>query len=174
MKTCNAILDTDDKCNKTFNLHQVYFIDPYSPESSVYIMLCRPHYDAIIKDLNEELVTMQRQIANLRYEDKKQRKIAKENDVIYQAGTLQYKLERMQEIYKKKALNQCRNIFCQADLTKLDRDKRIYSVTTFKPSGRRHNTFYLCSIKCFNIIKGKCGIRTILQNKQSTLISGFK
>lgn len=169
MKSCNVLLDNDQKCNKTFNLHLVCFFDPYDPQRNSYVHVCRFHYDSIIKEVNEEIISLTLKLKNKIYEDKLQRKTAKENDVIYQAGALQYSIDSMRERLKKMSLNQCRNIFCNANLQTNDINKKLYSVSTFKPNGRRHNTFYLCSPKCFNIIKGKFGIPTMIQNKQKAL-----
>lgn len=171
MKGCNVIQDNDLRCGKTFNLHIVCFFDPYDPEKNHYVRICRLHYDLIIKELNEEIITLSRTLKNKIYEDKLQRKTAKENDVIYQAGALQYSIDSLRERLKKMSLNQCRNIFCNANLQTNDINKKLYSVISFKPNGRRHNVFYLCSVKCFNIIKGKFGNPVMIQNKQRLLFN---
>lgn len=168
MKSCNAILENNQKHGSTWNLHEVYFRDPFDRRNCESIDMCEYHYNDVMKVMNERVVDFARKRDNLISERNRERATAKEYDTYY-LDIKQPKIEDLRKLVRKMMNNECRNIFCLQDLTKLDKDKKIYTVHTFRPSGKRHYTFNFCSIKCFNGMKGRCGIRMMIQNKQRTL-----
>ena len=169
MHSCNFVYDNGSKCISTYLLHSLYFRDPYSETIPVFVSLCQKHYQVITGELNEHVREYQMKVSNLISQNARNRRTAKEFDTYYDSTMARQKIEDLQALIKKIQNNECRNYFCKADLTKLGQFDRLFSVHTFKPSGRRHYSYYFCSLKCFNIMKGKCGISSMIQRGQTTL-----
>lgn len=167
--TCNFLDDKGNRCNKTYNLHSLYFRDPYSPTSSQFIDLCKWHYDAITADTTERIRGFQMKLSNLISESARLRKIARENGTYIRNEVMTQKIEDLKALIKKITTNECKNFFCMANLRELERYAKLYSVHTFKPSGRRHYTFYYCSLKCYNIMRARCGLPVPIHQGQTML-----
>lgn len=110
-------------------------------------------------------------LSNMISEQARLRRIARENDVFRDNTIIQLKIEDLKSLIKKLQNNECKNFFCNQDLTRLEPGKKLYSVSTFRSSGRRHYTFYYCSLRCFNIIRSRCGLVVPIVSGQSTLSS---
>ena len=167
--SCNYLNENDVRCNKTYGLHNLFFRDPYAPASSQFIDLCKWHYDIIIGEMTERVKGFQMKLVNMISEAARLRRIARESDIYVGNSATQQKIEDLRELIKKITNNECKNIFCMQNLRQLEQKQRIYSVHTFKPSGRRHYTFYYCSLKCYNIMRAKCGLPVPIMHGQHTL-----
>ena len=170
MTGCNHLSEFGRTCNSTYGTHDVYFRDPNAPSTLEYIQLCKTHYDIIEEELTHRIKEFQMKISNLIAETARERKLAKEagNEYYYNPGLKLQRIEDLKELIKRIKYEECKNYFCNNSLKSDNRDDKIYSVTTFSNNGKRHHTFYFCSLKCFNIIKGKCGIQTQIHRGQTT------
>lgn len=148
----------------------MYFRNPYSHESSQFIDLCGYHYDNLTSETTERIRALQMKLSNMISENARLQKIGRDNGVYHRNDALKLKIDDMRALIKKLTINECKNYFCNADLHKLENKVKLYSLHTFKPSGRRHYTFYYCSLKCFNIIRARCGIKVPIQQGQMILI----
>ena len=164
---CNYIKENGFKCGSTTLLSEIYFRDPYIKSNRDFVELCHIHYKYLIKEMTETIITLARRRDNLYSQRNREKIIAKENDSFY-SDLLTPKIDNLKNLLKKKMNNECRNMFCMNNLQKLGPDEKIFTVTTFTPMGKRHYTFNFCSLKCFTIMKGKCGIQRLV-NTQSIL-----
>lgn len=167
--TCYYIKDNYQRCSSTFNLHNILFRDPYSPGFIQSVDICELHYRYLIEELMGDQKDKQRKIEKLRYEIATYKKVGKENDIYYDTKPIYAEIEQQREFIKYQLNNECKNIFCRKNLSILNKGEKLYSVTTFSQNGKRHYTFYFCSLKCYNIMKGKCGIATKIHSGQLTL-----
>lgn len=108
-------------------------------------------------------------LANLIAEAGRLRRIAREYDTYVNNDALQLKIEDLKALIKNTQNNECKNMFCNQNLRQLEQKEKIYSVHVFKPNGRRWYSFYYCSLKCFNNMKGKCGLYVPLSTGQTVL-----
>jgi len=155
-RICNAYLDNDAKCQSKYQLHTILFF--YTSENQVeLVQVCKPCYERIMKVLNEPIVTLTRKRDNLIAKRAQDARIAKEYGNVFYKDTERQKIEDLTTVIKNMALNQCRNYLCMKNLQTLGLDAKIFSVSTYKPSGKRHQTFYLCSLKCFKRMKAIFG-----------------
>lgn len=166
--SCNFIDENNNRCNKTYQLHSLYFKDPTS-NTPEFADLCKWHYDKITDELIERTRGFQMKLANMISENARLTKIARANGVYHANSNIQQKISDMKDLIRKVQNNECKNYFCNANLSHLERYQKVYSVHAFKPSGRRHYSFYYCSFKCFNIMRAKCGLYIPLSNGQMVL-----
>lgn len=164
-------MDNDQRCNKTWQLHDIYLKDPNSPSSSLLLNLCKTHYDFLTDETTHRIRDFQRKILNLEAEKARLRHTAKEYDTYYDGTKIQQKIDDLKVLSRKIQGGECKNYYCMQDLTKLERESKLYSAHTFKPSGRRQFSFYFCSLKCFNIFKAKCGLQVPILKGQHILNS---
>ena len=169
VKACNAILDNEQRCNKTYQLHEVYLRDPYDAQRSSIEYLCRFCYDRLVKEMNERISDFDRKLKNQIYEINRQRVAAKEYDMPYRNESLEMKISDLRTLVKRISNGECRNEFCRKLLTSLQQGERVYTATTFRVNGKRHYTWNYCSHQCFKSIKGKCGVFNLEQSKQKVL-----
>jgi hypothetical protein len=167
--SCNYLNENNNRCNKTFSLNNLFFRDPYAPTNSQFVDLCKWHYEEIIRFYNDEIQEMQRERDNLRVMMKEVQIIAKKSDIYYKNDADQMRYDNLRALIKIFTTAQCKNIFCKQRLSVMGRDKKIYSVHTFKSNGKRHYSFYFCSLKCYNIVRAKCGLPVPLLQGQHTL-----
>ncbi len=168
--SCNYIDLNGRRCDKTYQLHEFYFRDPYHNSNCFSVDLCKWHADAELLRTTTRLKELQLKLTNLIAESARLRRIAKENDTYANNETKQQRIEDLKELIKKVQSNECKNDFCNQNLRQLENKSKLYSCHIFKPSGRRWYSFYFCSEKCFNIFKGRCGIETLLSTGQTTLL----
>lgn len=167
--SCNALTDYNRRCDRTFDLSNLIFRDPFHPSTLETADLCKFHYNGIVGELNEHIDEYKRKIKNLKFQISTYKQAQKQNDTYYDTNLIQSKIDDIRTLIKNQLLNECKNIFCRQNLRQLERYSRLYSVHTFRPNGRRHYTFYFCSVKCFNIMKGKCGFSSPIIRGQTTL-----
>jgi hypothetical protein len=167
--SCNQLLDVNLKCGKPYGLHGIYFHDPNSKKNCELINICRYCYDILAKEMQETITARVRDRENLKATRNRQRAIAKAYGAPYN-DHIQFALDDVSKLIYNLSTNTCKNIFCNANLLKLPIDSKIYTATTFKPSGRRHYTWNFCSEKCFKSMKGKCGVKLITTVRQEKLI----
>lgn len=141
--SCNYLNENNVRCNKTYNLHNLFFRDPYAPTSSQFVDLCKWHYDLIVGEMTERTRQFQMKLSNMISEAARSRKIARENGIYHRNDNITQKIEDLKELIKKITSNECKNIFCMQNLRQLEQRQRIYSVHAFKPSGRRHTRFII-------------------------------
>ena len=165
--SCHYIRDSGYRCGSTTLLSEIYFRDPYTRTNREFVDLCHIHYKYLIKEMTEQIVILARQRDNLFSQRNREKILAKDNDTFYR-DLITPKIEGLKVVLKKMVNNECRNIFCLKNLQTLKPDEKIFTVNTYLPSGRRHYTFNFCSLKCFEIMKGKVGIQKQF-NKQFTL-----
>ena len=168
MNLCNYILDNGARCDSSFLLHEMYFRDPYYKHNCGSVNICKKHYDLITKEVNEIVIGFARQRDNLFAQRNRERQIAKENDTFYH-DQKQYKIDDLKQKCRDILNYECRNYFCLMDLKKLKQEDKIYTVTSFKPGGKRGYTWNFCSFKCLNWMSVKCGIKQIVNTGQLTL-----
>lgn len=166
---CSFLLENGDHCNKTFQLHNLYFRDPYAIITSDLIDLCKWHYDEIVLLFTDRVKQLQMKLSNMISEQARYRKIARDNGVYRSNETQEQRIQDLKELIKRITSTECKNFLCMANLTRLERYSKLYSVHLFKQSGRRQFTFYFCSLKCFNIIRSKCGLHVPILQGQHTL-----
>lgn len=108
-------------------------------------------------------------LSNLISEAARLRKTAREFGNYYNNDVITQKIEDLKALIKRITTNECKNYFCMQNLRELEYRSKLYSVHTFKPSGRRHYTFYYCSSHCFQIMKAKCGLPVPILQGQTML-----
>lgn len=167
--SCNFINEYNNRCNRTYELHNMQFRDPYSISTIEQCDLCKTHYDQVTSDTVERVRGFQMKLSNMIAESSRLTRIAKENDTYYKNDAMQQKIEKLKELIRTIQNDECKNYFCNQNLRQLNREQRLFSVSTFRQSGRRQYTFYFCSLKCFNIFKGRCGITTEIFKGQMVL-----
>lgn len=156
--TCNYILDNDQRCNKTFSLHGIIFLNPETPGTIERIDLCEKHYGMITDDHTQRVRGFQMSLKNTISENEKRKKIARSNDTFYEESLMRRKIVDLRELLSHINISECKNYLCMADISKIDQFKKIYTVITLKPSNKIQYKFYFCSLKCFNSFKARCGI----------------
>lgn len=167
-QNCNYILESDQRCGSTFLLHEIYFRDPENKSNRQFTYICKTHYDQIMREMTEKIKTLTFKRDNLIAERNKERIIAQQNDQRYN-DQKQQKIEDLRIIIKKILTNECRNIFCMKTLQGNNERMKFFSAHTFLPNGKRHYTFYFCSNRCMQSLRGKCGIITLTIHGQRTL-----
>lgn len=167
--SCSFIEDNGNFCNRTYLLHNLFFRDPYAVGSPELTDICKRHYEILTGESLERIRGFQMKLANMISEAARLRKIALANGVYLDNNATQQKIEDLKALIKKIQNSECKNFFCNNDLTKLERFTKLYSVHAFKPSGRRHYTFYYCSLKCYNIMRAKCGLKVPFIQGQTVL-----
>jgi len=166
--SCNFINDYNNRCNRTYQLHNIQFRDPYNSIIE-QVDLCKTHYDQITSDTIQRVRDFQMQLANMIAENARLKRLAKENDTYIRNDARDQKVESLKELIRRVQNDECKNYFCNFNLRQLPERQKLFSASSFKPSGRRHYTFYYCSLKCFNIMKGRCGITTEIFKGQTIL-----
>lgn len=167
---CNYLNDLNNRCARTNQLHDLLFRDPYSPSFIQVIQLCDFHYREITTELTERISNYRIEIKNKKFEIAKFKEAEKQHDVYYDKGRIYQQISDMESFIRNTLMNECKNFFCKRNLNELKSiGAKIYSVTTFNQSGKRHYTFYYCSLKCFNTMKGKCGISIPIHSGQLSL-----
>jgi hypothetical protein len=161
--------ENDKRCNKTFYLYNMQFRDPNYVNELILVDLCKGHYEEVIKITTERITELKRNISHLITDAARLRLVAKEYDVYIGRAAIFQKIEDAKLLVRKLEVTECRNIFCRENLDKLEAKTKIYSCTSWKPSGKKHVTLYFCSLKCMNIMKAMCGINANLLKKQMTL-----
>jgi hypothetical protein len=166
---CSAFLDNNERCYSRYILHTILFMDISSNDVEL-VQVCKSCYDRIMRVLNERLVTLSRKRDNLQASRNQEIAIIKQQQEYYHYTDLKInKIQDLTKIIKDMALNQCRNDLCMKNLNNLGKDEKIFSVSTFKPYGKRHHTFYLCSRKCFRRMKAIFGVIEIRPTGQTLL-----
>jgi hypothetical protein len=154
---CFAYRDSNAKCESNYSLHTILFFNP--TEIGVQLVqVCSPCYERITKELNNELNQFTRKRDNMRVTAARERKLARDNDNLYYTDTRRYRIDGLSNLIKEIAMNQCRNELCRQNLRQLPIGSKVYSVSTYRPYGKRHHTFYLCSLKCFKRMKAMFGV----------------
>ena len=165
---CNVIRDNDTRCGSLWNLHLILFLDPSSNGNIASTQACKICYDRIINEINETVIKLKRKHDNLVSERNREIAIAKQYGSFYSGLYKKQRIDDLRTEVKRISLQQCRNVLCMKNLQTLDKNAKLYSVSTYKPNGRRHHTFYVCSFKCFTRMKGIFGITPLILNKQTT------
>lgn len=167
--SCFYLFDSRARCNRTYNLHTILFRNPESPSFIEQVDLCKPHYEEIIGQMTEYVRQFQMDLTNLISKSARDRKIARENG-IYRSNDFVYKkIEDLKALIKRTQNDECKNFLCRQNLRDLDMSRKLFSVHTFKQSGRRHYSFYFCSLKCYNFMKARCGLPVAILKGQTTL-----
>jgi len=144
-------------------------MNPYIISDVELAQVCKYCYDRIIKELNGNIVSLIRTRDNLQIVAGREKVLASKAGNLYYKDTKRQKIEDLTKLIKEIAMNQCRNDLCMKNLTKLPQDSKLYSVSTFKPYGKRHHTFYLCSLNCFKRMKAIFGIEVVKITHQRSL-----
>jgi len=162
--SCSAFLDNNERCVSKYILHTVLFMNTSANDVEL-AQVCKSCYDRIMRVLNERITELSRKRDNLQAARNREIAIIKQQQEYYHYTDLKLaKIQDLTKIVKDMALNQCRNNFCMKNLNSIGKDDKLYSVSTFKPYGKRHHTFYLCSGKCFRRMKAIFGI---IENRPS-------
>lgn len=170
--SCNVILENGNRCNRNFNLNNLIFRDPYSPSFIETVDLCSYHYKELLNDVYEDIYSRQRQIQNLIAQAQTYREEGTKYGIFYDTRQIQAKIEYIKNQIQTQLNNECKNYFCHANLQKIGSNNKIYSITTFRQSGKRHHTLYFCSLKCYNIIKSRTGLKVPINSGQLSLSIG--
>uniref|UniRef100_A0AAT9JG46 ORF12 n=1 Tax=Nitrosopumilaceae spindle-shaped virus TaxID=3065433 RepID=A0AAT9JG46_9VIRU len=167
--TCNFIDDNDNRCNKTYNLQGIIFLNPETPSIIERIDLCKLHYGMITDDHTQRVRAFQMALKNTISENQKRKQIARANDTFYEESLMLRKIADLRELLSSINVSECKNYLCMANISKIDQYKKIYTVITLKPSNKVQYKFYFCSLRCFNIFKARCGILQPIQHGQMIL-----
>jgi len=156
--SCNFILDNDQRCKSTYNIHGIIFLNPETPGTLERIDLCKLHHDHLTEEHTQRVREYQMKINNLIVENIKRKKIARANDTYYDESIIKRQIDDTRIILKQITILECKNYFCNADLSKIDKYKKVYTAITLKSSNKKCFVFYFCSNKCFNSFKARCGL----------------
>jgi hypothetical protein len=167
--SCNYYLDNNRRCGRTWQLYNLLFFNPFAPSYVESIHLCKIHHDQLASELQERTLEFKIRLSNLIAQKAREQKLAKDNDNYYNPIFIQRKIDDLLALKKQIQTNECRNYLCMRNFDKLGENEKLYSVNTFSPKGRRQYTFYFCSLKCYNFIKGKCGLPVAIKQAQHTL-----
>src|SRR5690348_15608458 len=108
---CNYLIDNGEHCNKTFQLHNLYFRDPYAVVSGELVDLCKAHYEEIVLIFTDRVKQLQIKLSNLISEQARYRKIARENGVYHNNQIQLQRIEDLKELIKKITSGECKNFF---------------------------------------------------------------
>lgn len=150
---CNFMLDHNERCDAKYELKYLLFRDPNSRDSKE-ISICPRHFGETI---DESLILPLKRLFykrdNLYAKDKREKAIARRNDVIL-LPTRRTEIDDIKEQIRKQLGFKCANVICGTSISTLN---PVHSMMVISHLGRVSYKFYFCSKVCFDKMKIRTG-----------------
>lgn len=150
---CNYINEYNNRCDFNYELKYLLFRDPISKQSNE-ISICPRHFvETVEEPLVLPLTKLYRKRDNLFAQDKREKAIAKRNDMAL-IPTKRIQIDAIREEIRKKLSLKCSNILCGTSISTLN---PVYSMMIISSLGRVSYKFYFCTRNCWDKMRIRTG-----------------
>lgn len=150
---CHYINDYNSRCDYKYELRYLLFRDPISKQSNE-ISICPRHFGETVEEpLILPLKKLYRKRDNLFAQDKRERAIAKRNDMAL-IPTKRIQIDAIREEIRKKQSLICSNVICGTSISKLN---PVFSMMIISTLGKISYKFYFCTRDCWDKMRIRTG-----------------
>lgn len=168
--SCNHIDEDNNRCGYHYELKYLLFRDPVSKQSNE-IAICPRHFG---ENVEEPLILPIKKLSykrdNLIAQEKRERAIAKRNDMVL-IPTKRIQIDAVREEIRKKLSLTCSNILCGTSISKLN---PVYSMIVISNLGKISYKFYFCSRNCWDKMRIRTGALKPVTRKEIPIQEYFK
>ena len=163
--SCNHIDDYDNRCSYKYELKHLLFRDPISKQSNE-ISICPKHFGETVEEpLILPLTKLYHKRDNLYAQDKREKAIAKRNDMAL-VPTKRIQIDAVREEIRKKLSFKCSNILCGTSISNLN---PVFSMMIISSLGKISYKFYFCSRGCWDKMRIRSGALKPVTRKEIPL-----
>jgi len=159
---CKFLLDNNERCDAKYELKYLLFRDPSSRESKE-IEICPRHF---VETIDESLINPLKRLFykrdNLYAKEKREKAIAKRNDVII-LPTRRIEIDDIKEQIRKQLGFKCANVICGTSISTLN---PVFSMMVISHLGKISYKFYFCSKSCFDKMRIRTGALVPVRRKE--------
>ncbi len=167
---CHHIDEFNNRCDYKYELKYLLFRDPISKQSNE-ISICLRHFGETVE---EPLILPIKKLSykrdNLIAQEKRERAIAKRNDMVL-IPTKRIQIDAVREEIRKKLSLKCSNILCGTSISKLN---PVYSMIVISTLGKISYKFYFCSRDCWDKMRIRTGALKPVTRKEIPIQEYFK
>lgn len=150
---CHHIDDYNNRCDFNYELKYLLFRDPISKKSNE-IEICPRHFgETVEQPLILPLKKLFYKRDNLFAQDKREKAIAKRNDMTL-VPTKRIQIDAVREEIRKKQSLICSNIICGTSISNLN---PVFSMMVISGLGKVSYKFYFCSRSCWDKMRIRTG-----------------
>lgn len=151
--SCNHIDEYNNRCGYQYELKYLLFRDPVSKQSNE-IAICSRHFG---ENVEEPLILPIKKLYykrdNLFAQEKREKAIAKRNDIAL-VPTKRIQIDAVREEIRKKLSLTCSNVLCGTSISKLN---PVFSMIVISNLGKISYKFYFCSRNCWDKMRIRTG-----------------
>lgn len=150
---CNFIDENNDRCNAKYELKYLSFRDPIN-RITTEISICPKHFGETIEEpLIRPLKILFRKRDNLYAREKREKAIAKRNDIII-LPTRRIEIDDIKDQIRKRLGYKCSNVICGTSISNLN---PVYSMLVISLLGKVSYKFYFCTKQCWDKMRIRTG-----------------
>jgi len=150
---CHYIDEYNNRCDYKYELKNLLFRDPITKESKE-ISICPRHFGETIEEpLVLPLQKLFHKRDNMYAKEKRERAIAKQNDVVL-IPTRRIEIDDIKEQIRKKMSLKCSNVICGTSISNLN---PVYSMLVISTLGKVSYKFYFCTKDCWDKMRIRTG-----------------
>jgi len=151
--SCNHIDDYDNRCGYKYELKYLLFRDPVSKQSNE-IAICARHFgETVAEPLILPLQKLYQKRDNLFAQEKREKAIAKRNDMPL-VPNKRIQIDAVREDIRKKQSLICCNILCGTSISSLN---PVFSMMVISNLGKISFKFYFCTRECWDKMRIRTG-----------------
>ncbi len=167
---CHHIDDYNNRCDSKYELKHLLFRDPISKQSNE-TAICPRHFGETVEEpLILPLKKLFYKRDNLFAQEKRERAIAKRNDMVL-VPTKRIQIDAVREDIRKKQSLICSNILCGTSISNLN---PVYSMMVISTLGRISYKFYFCTRSCWDKMRIRTGALKPVTRKEIPIQEYFK
>lgn len=168
--SCHHVDENDNRCSIHYELKYLLFRDPIAKQSSE-IAICPRHFgDNVEEPLILPIKKLYYKRDNLFAQDKREKAIAKRNDMAL-IPTKRIQIDAVREEIRKKLSLTCSNILCGTSISTLN---PVYSMIVISALGKISYKFYFCSRGCWDKMRIRTGALKPVTRKEIPMQKFFQ